>query len=76
MQVPAAGALCSLVDDCQQNIDAIIAAGAVPTLVALLRSNELDVQVPAADALCSFAEGCQQDIDAIIAAGAVPLLVA
>ena len=52
----------------------MIAAGAVPLLVALLRS-EQSASV-AAGALSTLAEGSRYNQDAITAAGAVPLLVA
>lgn len=59
---------------------AIIAAGALPLLVALLQSDKSAVQEAAAHALRSLAIGSvsndEQNKEAIIAAGAVPLLVA
>ena len=55
-----------------QHEGAVIAAGAVPLLVALLRSDEPAVQEQAAGAL----GGLHHSKDTIIAAGAVPLLVA
>ena len=78
MQEPAAGVLRSLASrrlGSLDNKDAIIAAGAVPQLVALLRSDEPVVQEKAASALWGLS-GSRQDKDAITAAGAVPLLVA
>ena len=57
-------------------MDAIIAAGTVPSLTALLRSDESAVEHAAAGALRTPAGGSQHAKDAIIAAGAVPLLLA
>ena len=66
----------ALDSDSEQTRDAIIAAGTLPLLVALLRSDNSGLHQQAADALLSLAEGSQQNKDAIIAAGVVPLLVA
>ena len=60
----------------QQNIDAIIAAGAVPALVALLHSHQPSAQEEAAPALGDLAFGSHCITDAIIVAGGVPLLAA
>ena len=60
----------------QQDPTAIIAAGVVPLLVALLRSDHAHVQKEAARALGTLADGSEQSEDAIISAGGVPLLVA
>lgn len=54
---------------------AMIAAGAVPLLVALLTSEEPQVQAAAAQASWHFALGYEQAQDAIIAANALPQLV-
>lgn len=54
----------------------MIAARAVPQLVALLRSAHPKTQGAAANALANLAAGFQQNKRAITAAGAVPLLVA
>ena len=59
----------------QENRNAIIAAGAVPPLVALLRADPPDVQEAAAGALFELARASQHNQDAIIAAGSVPLLI-
>ena len=58
----------------QSNKDGIIAACAVPRLVALLRSPQPDVQGNAAGALWNLAAGSQQNRDTMIEAGAMPLL--
>ncbi|KAL3162219.1 hypothetical protein ABBQ32_009923 [Trebouxia sp. C0010 RCD-2024] len=60
----------------QQNKDAIIAAGVVPPLVAMLRLDQPMVQQDAAAALHNLAKDSQQSRDPIIAAGALPPLVA
>ena len=70
----AAGALANLAAGCQKARDDIIAAGAVPLLVALLRSDEPAVQEQAAYTLAVSAQESQQNQDAVIAARAVPLL--
>ena len=59
----------------QHNKDAIIAAGAMPLLVAALRSDQPKVQEQVSAALGILALGSQHTKDAIIAAGAVPALV-
>lgn len=56
--------------------DAIIAAGAVPLLLVLLRCGQPAAQEVAAAALVSLAHESQQAGKAIIAAGALPVLVA
>ena len=56
----------------QKNTDDIIAAGVVPLLVALLRSDQPAVQEHAALALTSLADGSQHIQDAINAAGSAP----
>lgn len=68
VQEPAAAALAALGVGSEQNEDAIIAACAVPLLVASLRLQQSVVQ-RRANTLCSFLEVAK---DAIIAAGAVP----
>ena len=75
MQAAAARALYILAGY-SQNRDAIIAAQAVPALVASLRSGGLAVQAWAAGALKSLANGFQPSKDAIIAADTLPGLVA
>ena len=72
MQAAAAGALGKLAAGSQQGRKVVVAAGAVPMLVALLGPA---VQEKAAAAVCAIAAGSQQNRDAIIAAGAVPPLV-
>ena len=54
----------------------MMAAGAVPPLDALLKSDKPGVQEQAGKALHVLAIGSEQNQDAMIAAGAVPLLVA
>ena len=73
---PAAAArtLRNLAAGSQLTKDAIIAAGAVPWLVALLKSDWSDMAA-AAEALQNLAAGCQHNRDDIIAACAAPLLV-
>ena len=61
--------------DSQPSKDAFIAAGVLPPLVAMLRSNHLDVQMAAVCTLGSLVYGSEQNKAAIIAAGAVPPLV-
>ena len=75
-QGEAAIRIAALASDSLANTIAIIAAGAVPPLVALLRSELPAVQRPAAGALWNLAVGSQHSKEAIIAAGAVPPLVA
>ena len=60
----------------QPNRDGVIAAGALPLLVALLRSDQPAVQEAATGCCGNLSSGSQLDENAIIAAGAVPLLVA
>ncbi|DBB07689.1 TPA: hypothetical protein ACH3X3_009114 [Trebouxia sp. C0006] len=72
----AAKAIHIFVDDSQQNKDAIIAAGALPLLANLLRSEKLSVLQPVLEACNSLAAfGSQQNYDAVIAAGVLPLVV-
>ncbi|KAL3157946.1 hypothetical protein ABBQ32_012348 [Trebouxia sp. C0010 RCD-2024] len=71
----AASALRTLADSSKKLEDAIIVAGAVPLLVALLRSEQPTVQEQAAAALRRLAFGSQQTKDAVLAAGALPWLV-
>ena len=59
----------------QSGVDAVIAAGALPLLVRLLRSDHLAVQHLTVGLFKNFAAGSQQNKDAIIAAGALPLLI-
>ena len=75
-QQQAAKDLQACTNGSHSNQDTIVAADAVPLLVALLRSNQPSVQEPAAIALWNITNGCQQNKDAIIAADAVPVLVA
>ena len=53
-------------------MDAIIAAGAVHPLLALLTPDQPAVQAATASTLCNLAYGSQIGIFAIVAAGAVP----
>ena len=76
VQDVAAYALGNLAAGSQQNNDAVMAAGAVPVLVTMLRSHQPKAQQIAAATLARFAKGSQHSSDAVIAAGAVPLLVA
>ena len=62
--------------DSEQQADAVIAAGAVPLLVELLRSDLPALQKAAAGALWFLALGSQQSKDAIISGGDVPPLAA
>lgn len=75
VQAQEAGTLAKLAECSQKARDDIIAAGAVPPLVALLRSVEPDMQAEAAQALRAFAHESEQNQDATCAAGAVPLLL-
>lgn len=72
----AATALSNLAAGSQQNKDAIVAAGALPRLVALLRFNRPVVQEKAAKAISNLSRGSQQTNNAILAAGALPGLTA
>ena len=76
MQEIAAAILAILANGSQQNKDAVIAAGAVPPLLATLTSDQPVLQGQAALALENLAAGSQPGQDVIVAAGAVPLLVA
>ena len=58
----------------QQGVDAVTAAGALPLLVAMLRSFHAAVQDGAAETLYMLAAGIQLTKDDIIAAGALPVL--
>ena len=60
----------------QSNRDSIIAAGALPLLVAFLRSQQPAVQQAAAKAFWHISRGSQQNKAAIVAAGGVHSLVA
>lgn len=75
-QQHVAKTILDLADNFKQNEDALTAAGSVPFLVALLRSDQPAVQEPAATALDKFAGGSQQNRDAIIAADALSKLAA
>ena len=55
--------------------DAIVAAGAVPLLVPLLRSDQPALQMQASGALWCLAHNSQQNRIATIAAGIVPLML-
>ena len=58
------------------NRGANVAAGTVPLLIALLRTEQPAVLRAAMNALWNLAKGSSQNKDAIIAAGTVPLLIA
>ena len=74
-QQQATAKFASLAADSQPNRDATIAAGALPGLVALLKSNwPADLQIPVAVTFCSLAAGCQRSNNAIIAAGGLTAL--
>ena len=66
----------TLTADSQQNRDAIVAAGVVPLLVALLGSDQPALQQQVSNALRCLTHGSQQIRDAIFAASAVPVLIA
>lgn len=71
MQEAAAAALSVLTSGSQESCDAIIAAGAVPVLVTLSRSDSWFVQDIAEGTLANLARGSQQKQDAIIATDAI-----
>ena len=62
-----AGALRALAYDSQPSRNAIVAAGALPRLVALLGSADCGVQEQASGALQNLATGSQHNKDAITA---------
>lgn len=72
----AAKALKHLAKGSQQSKDAVIAAGALPLLVTMLRSDRPNVRDVAVGVLGCVANGSQQSKDAVVAAGALPLLIA
>ena len=61
--------------DPREDGDGVIAAGALPLLIVLLRSEIWTQQVLAAGALTHLANGSQKTRDDIFAVGIVPLLV-
>lgn len=72
----AARRIKELARESQENKNAIIATGALPPLVALLRSEEPAVQAQAARTVRSLATGSQHNQNAIIAADTVPAILA
>ena len=58
----------------QRSRDAFLAAAAVPTLIPLMQSADLDIQTSAVLAVGKLAFQCQQGPEQVIAAGALPIL--
>eukprot|EP00727_Mastigamoeba_balamuthi_P013369 m51a1_g8655 putative importin subunit alpha-2-like (1742) ;mRNA; r:44229-60225 len=69
LQEQAAWALANMSSDSSEMRDAVVRAGAVPALSALLRSRDVSVVRTAAFALTNLARGPDPDIDAFRAAG-------